>query len=155
MTVLWRYCLVVCVCLVTVWPVAAAPTTVQSAPAVATQQAQLAAELAAFRPLADEALALRAETIKVGQRILADQQAGIPLRGADLALLNQGLTLHLQLRQRLLTVAEAHEPWLDLKGAQLVTAGLTPEVQQRSATGLGTAFFSQQRAAGPCTPGLT
>src|SRR4051812_38357496 len=34
-------------------------------------------------------------------------------------------------------------------------APLTPEVQHGFATGFGTAFFSQQRAFGPCTFGFT
>lgn len=111
--------------LVTALPVTAA------APEVSEQSAVLRAETAAFRALAEEALALRAETIKVGKRILAGQKAGVPLRGDDLALLNQGLTLHLGLRSRLLTVAEAHEGWIGLKEIDLPKAGLTPELQEQ------------------------
>lgn len=92
--------------------------------------ATLSSELASFRPLAEEALALRAETIKVGKRILAEQQAGAVLRGADLALLNEGLAQHLALRQRLLAVAEGRRGWLDMGADQLARAGITPELRR-------------------------
>ena len=110
------------------------PTAFASAPAlsvVSDQSAALRAEATAFRALAEEGLALRAETIKVGKRILAGQEAGVPLRGNDLALLNQGLALHLGLRARLLAVAEAHEGWVGLKADELARAGLTPELQRQ------------------------
>ena len=111
--------------LVTAFPVAAAP------PVVNDQRATLRAEETAFRALAEEALGLRAETIKIGKRILAGQEAKVPLRGDDLALLNQGLTLHLGLRSRLLSVAEAHEGWIGLKAEELQRAGLTPDLQRQ------------------------
>jgi uncharacterized protein YycO len=110
------------------------PTAFGAAPApplVSDQRAALHAEMSAFSALAEEALALRAETIKVGKRILAGQEAGVPLRGDDLALLNQGLTLHLGLRSRLLKVAKAHEEWIGLKTDDLQRAGLTPELQRQ------------------------
>lgn len=99
--------------------------------AATAPDATVPAELAAFRPLAEEALALRAQTIKVGKRILAEQEAGRPLRGDDLVLLNQGLISHLGLRARLLTIAEAHEPWLGMKKNELERAGITPELQRQ------------------------
>lgn len=92
--------------------------------------ANLAAELSSFRPLAEEALALRAETIKVGKRLLAEQRAGAVLSGADLALLNEGLAQHLALRERLLAVAEARKGWLDMGAGQLARAGITPELRR-------------------------
>jgi len=92
--------------------------------------AALAAEMFSFRTLAEEALTLRAETIKVGKRILAEQQAGAVLRGADLALLNEGLAQHLALRDRLMDVAEARKGWLDMGAAQLARAGISPELRR-------------------------
>ena len=110
------------------------PTAFASAPALSVvndQSATLQAETTAFSALAEEALALRAETIKVGKRILIGQEAGVPLRGDDLALLNQGLTLHLGLRSRLLSVAEAHEGWIGFTANDLQKTGLTPELQRQ------------------------
>ena len=107
--------------------VSAAPATLSAV----ERATMLQAELAAFRPLAEEALMLRAETIKVGKHILARQEAGVPLSGDDLALLNQGLTIHLELRSHLLKVAEAHQGWLGLKAEELPQAGLTPELQRQ------------------------
>lgn len=108
----------------------ALPLPAAAAPAV-DPRTLLQSEIDSFSALAEEALALRAETIKVGQRILTEKEAGIPLRGEDIALLNQGLTQHLALRSRLLAVAEAHEGWITLKGNDLRRAGLTPELQRQ------------------------
>jgi hypothetical protein len=91
----------------------------------------LSAEMAEFRTLAEEALALRASTIKVGKRIIGKEQSGEALTGADLALLNEGLAYHLVLRERLLAVAEAHEGWLDMNAAELARAGITPELRRQ------------------------
>jgi uncharacterized protein YycO len=88
-------------------------------------------ELSAFRTLAEQALALRAETIKVGQRIRAQQEQGVPLSGDDLALMNEGIGMHLALRQDLLRVAEAHECWLEGDDAELARVGITPELRRR------------------------
>ncbi len=90
----------------------------------------LAAEMSSFRSLAEEALALRAETIKVGKRLLAEQQAGVVLSGTDLALLNEGLRQHLDLRHRLLAVAEARKGWLDMGPKELAKAGIGPELRR-------------------------
>lgn len=113
-------------CNAKVSPASEAPAAVESS-ALATT---LAEELNSFRPLAEEALTLRAETIKVGKRILAEQQAGAVLTGADLSLLNEGLAQHLALRDRLLAVAEARKGWLDMGPAQLARAGITPELRR-------------------------
>jgi len=99
--------------------------------AAVTPAEQLQADIVFFRPLAEEALALRAATIKVGKRILADQEAGLPLRGADLALLNEGLNQHLLLRKRLLDVAEAREGWLKFTNKELASSGLNAASQQQ------------------------
>jgi hypothetical protein len=84
-------------------------------------------EVEAFRILAERALALRAETIKVGKGIKEKMDKGRPLTGDDLALINIGINEHLLLRKELLAVAEAHECWLDGSEKELIKQGITPE----------------------------
>ncbi len=84
-------------------------------------------EIFGFRNLAERALALRAETIKVGTRIKEKMDQGKPLSGDDLDTLNRGIVAHLALRKELLPVAEAHECWLDASEKDLKSLGITPE----------------------------
>lgn len=86
-------------------------------------------EMSAFRNLAERALALRAETIKVGERIKEEMDKGKPLSGEDLATLNRGITEHLALREELFSVAESRECWLDLTDQELKGLGMTPETR--------------------------
>lgn len=86
-------------------------------------------EISSFQELAEEALALRAVTIKVGQTLQKKAQAGLPLSGRDLDLLSRGLANHLDLRERLLAIAESHECWLYLNDEELSAAGLMPKDQ--------------------------
>lgn len=86
-------------------------------------------EAVAFRTLAERALALRAETIKVGNTARAKVDQGKPLTGDDIALLNLGITEHLALRDEMLAVAESHECWLDASTAELSKAGITDEAR--------------------------
>jgi len=86
-------------------------------------------EIAAFLTLAERALALRAETIKEGERLQARMEQGKPLSGDDLALLNRGLVAHLAVRKELLAIAESHECWLDLTDHELKAYGITPEIR--------------------------
>jgi len=86
-------------------------------------------EIAGFVTLAERALALRAETIKEGERLQARMAQGKPLAGDDLALLNQGLVEHLAVRKELLAIAESHECWLDLTDYELAAYGITPEIR--------------------------
>ena len=87
----------------------------------------LTRELNEFRTLAEEALALRAETIKTGVRIKQNMDQGRPLTGDDLALINQGIIEHMSLRQKLLSLAQAHECWMDASDKDLAELGVTPE----------------------------
>lgn len=87
----------------------------------------LTRELNEFRSLAEEALSLRAETIKTGVRIKKEMDQGKPLTGDDLALINQGIIQHMALREKLLSLAQAHECWLDASDKDLATLGVTPE----------------------------
>jgi len=93
--------------------------------------ATLRNELSAFRTLAEQALMLRAETIKVGQRIKSQQERGVPLSGDDLALMNEGLGMHLDIRRDLLRMAEAHECWLDGSDADLKPVGISPAIRRQ------------------------
>jgi hypothetical protein len=86
-------------------------------------------EIADFMTLAERALALRAETIKEGERLRRRMAQGKPLSGEDLALLNQGLVEHLVLRKKLLAIAESHECWLDLTDYELAAHGITPDIR--------------------------
>lgn len=86
-------------------------------------------EMRGFLPLAERALALRAETIKEGARLQKKREQGKPLSGEDLALLNRGLVEHLALRKELLAIAESHECWLDLSDYELAAHGITPEIR--------------------------
>jgi hypothetical protein len=86
-------------------------------------------EIAGFMTLSERALALRAETIKEGERLQSRMAQGKPLSGDDLALLNQGLVAHLAVRKELLAIAESHECWLDLTDYELKTYGITPVIR--------------------------
>lgn len=88
-------------------------------------------EITSFRTLAERALALRAETIKVGNAARAKADQGKPLTGDDIALLNQGINEHLALREEMLAVAESHECWLDASAAELARGGITEEARFR------------------------
>lgn len=92
-------------------------------------ESSLKNEVDAFRTLAERALALRAETIKIGMGIKEKLDKGKPLTGDDLALINTGINEHLSLRKELLTVAESHECWLDGSEKELITQGITPEAR--------------------------
>jgi len=80
-----------------------------------------------YRILAERALTLRAETIKVGSAIKLKLDRGKPLSGDDLAMINTGINEHLSLRKELLAAAEAHECWLDGSEKELAKKGITPE----------------------------
>ncbi|MDD2274089.1 MAG: YiiX/YebB-like N1pC/P60 family cysteine hydrolase [Desulfuromonadaceae bacterium] len=84
-------------------------------------------EVAAFRTLAERALTLRAETIKVGMSIKKKMDNGKPLSGDDISMINIGINEHLSLREELLRVAESHECWLDGSEKELARQGISPE----------------------------
>ena len=92
-------------------------------------ESSLRKEIGEYRTLAERALMLRAETIKVGKQIREKEEQGKPLTGEDLDLLNQGIVQHLALRKELLAVAEAHECWLDGSDKELLSLGITPETR--------------------------
>lgn len=95
----------------------------------ASVENSLRKEILEFRTLAERALALREETIKVGQRLKDKLDRGKPLSGDDLAILNQGINDHLAIRKEFLAVAESHECWLDASEESLAALGITPETR--------------------------
>jgi hypothetical protein len=90
-------------------------------------ESSLKKEVREFRTLAERALTLRAETIKVGNAIKENMDKGKPLTGDDLAQINAGINEHLSLRKELLATAEAHECWLDGSEKELARQGISPE----------------------------
>ena len=92
-------------------------------------ESSLKREVEEFRTLAERALTLRAETIKVGQAIKEKLDKGKPLTGDDLSLINIGINEHLALRTELLAAAEAHECWLDGSEKELAKQGVSPEAR--------------------------
>jgi len=92
-------------------------------------ESSLRKEVEEFRTLAERALTLRAETIKVGMAIKEKLDKGKPLSGDDLALINIGINEHLSLRKELLAAAEAHECWMDGSEKELARQGITPEAR--------------------------
>jgi uncharacterized protein YycO len=97
----------------------------------ASIEGALKKEMSDYRTLAERALTLRAETIKVGWRIREEMERGKPVSGEELALLNQGIVEHLALLKELFSVAESHECWLDMTDQELKALGMTPETRLR------------------------
>lgn len=86
-------------------------------------------EIESFTHLAEEALALRAETIKFGKQLQVKAHQGLPLSGEDMDILSFGLATHLKLREQLMEIAESHECWLSMSEKDLVEAGLSSKQQ--------------------------
>jgi len=86
-------------------------------------------EMDEFEILAERALGLRAETIKVGRAIKDKLDKGKPLTGDDIALINIGINEHMSLRKELIAVAESHECWLDGSEKELARQGISPETR--------------------------
>jgi hypothetical protein len=72
-------------------------------------------EIDDYRPMVEESLAYRGETVRLIQRLQSALDRREPLPGKDLVELNAGLSEHLKLRKRLYQVGEAHECWLETK----------------------------------------
>ena len=92
-------------------------------------ESSLKREVEEFRTLAERALSLRAETIKVGRSIKEKLDRGRPLTGGDISLINIGINQHLALRSELLAMAESHECWLDGSEKELARQGISPETR--------------------------
>lgn len=89
----------------------------------------LAAEIAAYQELVEQALTYRHETIAIGRHLKQKISREQPLTGTDLDRLNTGTLAHLKLRQQLWDLATLHECWLDLSDNELADVGLTPQAQ--------------------------
>lgn len=76
------------------------------------RQAAMASELQDYLHLAEQALAFRAEAIRLHRELKAKADGGEPLSGHDLKRLNEGAAALLAQREALLEVAEAHECWI-------------------------------------------
>lgn len=101
----------------------------------ATDQAQLLEqELLCFQILAEQALSLRAITIKIGQELKGKADQDLPLSGQDLSTLSQGINEHLAIREKLLEIAKAHECWLNFSPAKLSAHKLDPRLRLKGVT---------------------
>jgi len=87
-------------------------------------------EMDTFRTLAEKALTLRAETIKVGQSIIRKTEEETPLSGTEINLINAGISEHLTLREELLKTAQLHECRLDNNAT--TSRSLTPDDHLKS-----------------------
>lgn len=76
-------------------------------------QATLDNDLLAYQSLVEQALVYRTITIKVYKKIAGQLESDIPLSGADLDELNQGMAAHLALRQLIYGAAYSYGCWLD------------------------------------------
>jgi len=94
-----------------------------------TVELTLQNEVKEFRTLAERALTLRDNTIKVGRNIKKKLDGNKPLSGADLALINTGINEHLALRKELQGVAKSHGCWLDGSEEELKKRGIVPETR--------------------------
>ena len=73
----------------------------------------LGKEIAAYQSLIEESFVYRSRSIEFAKQIKAKIKNEIPLSGADLQILNQGLITYLDLRKRLYRYAMMHECWID------------------------------------------
>lgn len=75
--------------------------------------AEMAGKIQAYQVLTEQTLSLRARAIDFLEVLKASDARGEPLSGANLRKLNQGAATLLEQRQALLSVAAAHECWLN------------------------------------------
>lgn len=75
--------------------------------------AEMVGKIQAYQVLTEQTLSLRARAIDFLEVLKASDARGEPLSGANLRKLNQGAATLLEQRQALLSVAAAHECWLD------------------------------------------
>ncbi len=74
---------------------------------------EMASRIADYQLLTEEVLSLRAQAIDFLDVLKAKDARREPLSGADLRRLNEGASLLLDQRRRLMAVASEHECWLD------------------------------------------
>lgn len=83
-------------------------------PATLGERAGMAQRLIAYQQLSEEALAMRAEAIRLFHALKTRDDRGEALTGQDLQRLNGGAAALLAQRRALLQTAFAHECWLEL-----------------------------------------
>ena len=82
-------------------------------------------EVNRYQLLAEQALTYREESIRIAGRLKQRMDSDLPLSGKDLDNLNAGTIAHLELREKLLALAESHECWLNLSNAEMKASGLS------------------------------
>jgi hypothetical protein len=99
------------------------------------QEQQLDTSVAYFQEIAEWALTLRAETIRFAREAAQLRDDGLPLDGAKLELMREGMAAHLAVRAEVRHLIEPYIPWLEpgaspfvseatrMKGIMLGTAG--------------------------------
>ncbi|MDR1227661.1 MAG: hypothetical protein LBK55_01345 [Azoarcus sp.] len=85
--------------------------------------AEIEKELVSFLQLSEEALAMRAEAIRLYRALQVKKDQGTPLNGEDLQMLNEGAVNLLKQREEILRRALAHECWVQSPPAAAREAG--------------------------------
>jgi uncharacterized protein YycO len=83
-------------------------------------------EIFEYQKLIEESLVYREQSIEIAKKLKARISNNLPLSGADLHILNDGLIAHLNLRKKLYHFAEMHECWLDVSDIPNAEYKITP-----------------------------
>jgi uncharacterized protein YycO len=83
-------------------------------------------EVFEYQKLIEESLVYREYSIEIAKKLKARISNNLPLSGADLHTLNDGIIAHLNLRKKLYHFAEMHECWLDLSDIPNAEYKITP-----------------------------
>lgn len=86
-------------------------------------------EILEFQQYIEESLTYRAESIRIAKKLKARISNNLPMSGADLQTLNDGVVVHLRLRKELYRFAEMHECWLDLEDTPETIYRLSPYIR--------------------------
>lgn len=70
-------------------------------------------EVSDYQQLIEESFVYQTKSIELAKSLKANINHNVPLTGADLHTLNEGLLAHLNLRNKLFHFAEMHECWLE------------------------------------------
>ncbi len=83
-------------------------------------------EVFAYQKLIEESLVYRTKSIEIAKKLKARISRNLPLSGADLHTLNDGIIAHLNLRKKLYKFSEMHECWLDISDIPDAEYQITP-----------------------------
>jgi len=97
---------------------------------------QLDKKIFAYQSLVEQSLTSRIKTINLAKRLKSYIAQDKPLSGSDLDQLNRGMLIHLQLREKLYRIAEAHECWLDTSEDIFAEYGIEPISPQNRLKGI-------------------